>query len=36
MFNFSVASKSYEIVRDQFLIPIKPKKAASGYILFSN
>jgi hypothetical protein len=36
IFNISTAAKQFEIVRNKYLIPTKPTRPLSGYILFSN
>lgn len=36
VFNVSAAAKHFEIVRNKYLVPIKPSRPLSAYILFSN
>ncbi len=36
LFNISTAAKQYEIVRNKYLVPIKPNRPLPAYILFSN
>ncbi len=36
VFNVSAAAKQYEIVKNKYLVPIKPQRPLSAYILFSN
>ena len=36
IFNISTAAKQFEIVRNKYLIPTKPTRALSAYILFCN
>jgi hypothetical protein len=36
IFNISTAAKQFEIFRNKYLIPTKPARALSAYILFYN
>ena len=36
IFNLTQATKNFEIVKNKFLIPVKPKKSLTGYIIFCN
>lgn len=35
-YRVSEAARNWTIIKNKFLIPAKPKKAASSYIIFSN
>lgn len=36
VYNISAAAKQFEIVRNKYLVPSKPNRPLSAYILFGN
>jgi len=36
VFNKSEAALKFTILKNKFLVPVKPKKALTGFLLFSN